>query len=100
MDPVTINAIGEIVGPAIALIVCGAFGLVCFPSIRAAFVERLRSRTLRHGEATDVVAQLNALRGEVYALRVEIAQVSHAVGAPPPPNAALPSGTEQTRTRS
>jgi len=94
MDPGTINAIGDIVGPAIAIIACGGFGLICFPSIRAAFVERIRSRGLRHAEATDVVAQLNALRGEVYALRSELAQVSHAVGAGSPPNHALPSGRD------
>jgi hypothetical protein len=52
---------------------------LCFPSIRSAVADRIRQRTLRHAEATDVVAQLAVLRGEVYALRVELAQTTQAL---------------------
>jgi hypothetical protein len=96
VDPASLSAIGDIVVPTVSVVVCGGFGLICFPSIRAAFAERLRSRALRHADATDVVSQLSALRGEVYALRVELAEVKRAVGAGPSPHdPALPPGRER-----
>jgi hypothetical protein len=85
MDP---SVIGELTGlMAVVLGVGGTtlFALMCFPSIRDAFVERLRHRGVRHADATDIVAQLASLRGEVYALRTELAQVSRS----------LPAGTER-----
>jgi hypothetical protein len=94
VDPATLNGIAEIIVPTVSVVMFGAFGLMCFPSIRTAFAERLRSRALRHADATDVVSQLSALRGEVYALRVELADVKRAVGAGPSPqdHPALPPG--------
>jgi hypothetical protein len=81
MDPGTLNGIAEIFVPSLMALVMGGFGLMCFPSIRGAFVERLRSHSLRHAEATEVMATLNALRGEVYQLRTEVAEVKRAVGS-------------------
>ena len=59
-------------------------GVLLFPSTREAFAERLRGR--RAGSAGDaalaqpaVEAQLAAVRAEVYALRCELAAVSHAI---------------------
>ena len=82
MNPAVLNGIAEIIVPTISLLCFTGFGLLCFPSIRASFAERMRNRALRHSDAADVVAQLAALRGEVYALRAELAQT----------NRALPSG--------
>lgn len=82
MDPLVLDKLAEIIVPSISILVFGAFGLVCFPSIRAALAERMRQRTLKHADATDVVSQLSALRGEVYALRAELADVKRALPAP------------------
>lgn len=94
MDPATLNGIAEIIVPTVSVVMCGAFGMFCFPSIRTAFADRLRSRALRHANATDLISQLSALRGEVYALRVELADVRRVVGAGPSPHdrPALPPG--------
>jgi hypothetical protein len=81
MDPAVLNGIAEIVGPSIAVVCTTVFGLMCFPSIRAGFLERSRLRTMNQAEATDVVAQLAALRCEVYALRVELAQQTRNISA-------------------
>jgi hypothetical protein len=77
MDPAVLNGIAEIVVPSLAVVCFTVFGLMCFPSVRAGLAERGRQRSLRHADATDVVAQLAALRGEVYALRAELAQQTH-----------------------
>jgi hypothetical protein len=61
-------------------------GSQCFPAIRTGFVERLRQRSLRHADTVDVTDQLAALRGEVYALRAELAQA---------PRAALSAASEE-----
>lgn len=52
---------------------------LCFPSIRSAVADRLRGDA--HIEASDpeVVAQIAALRGEIYALRTEVAVISRAL---------------------
>lgn len=87
VGPGLMSQVVYLVGGLVTLSVIGAatfLGFMCFPSARAAFVERIRQRTLRHGDATDVVAQLAALRGEVYALRTELAQVARALPAGPP----------------
>jgi hypothetical protein len=97
MDPATLNGIAQIVVPSLAIIVFGACGLICFPSIRAAMAERLRLRALRHADATEVMSTLNALRGEVYALRTEVAEVRRAVGAGSSSQSpALPPGSAQS----
>jgi hypothetical protein len=92
MDPATLNGIAEIVVPSLSVIVFGVFSLVCFPSIRGALVERLRSQSLRHAQATEVMATLNALRGEVYQLRTEVADMRRAVGPGAAEGPALPPG--------
>ncbi len=95
-DPQTIAMWSELIGPIVGMGACTFFGLMCFPSIRGAFVERFRQRTLRHSDAIDIVAQIAQLRGEVYALRSELAQATRAL---PPANGAIPvsSGSVQTR---
>jgi hypothetical protein len=92
MDPAVLNGIAEIVVPSLAVVCFTVFGLVCFPSIRAGFLERMRLRTMRHADATDVVAQLAALRGEVYALRAELAEQTRAISAGQAPPGRLGGG--------
>ncbi len=95
-DPQTIAMWSELIGPIVALGCSTFFGLMCFPSIRAAFVERLRQRTLRHSDAVDIVAQIAQLRGEVYALRSELAQATRAL---PPANGAVPASSGSVQNR-
>ena len=93
MDPATLNGIAEIVVPSLCVVVFGGFGLMCFPSIRAAFAERLRLRSMRHADTTEVMTTLNALRGEVYALRTELAEMRRVIGPGAPTGGpALPPG--------
>jgi hypothetical protein len=81
MNPGVVNAVAGLVAAVLGLGGMALFSLMCFPSFRGAVVERMRLRTLRHADATDIVAQLAALRGEVYALRTELAQATHAPGS-------------------
>jgi hypothetical protein len=81
MSPEILNGIAEIVVPSLAVMCFTAFALMCFPSIRTGFLERARIRALRQADAAEVSAQLAALRGEVYALRAEIAQQSRTLQA-------------------
>jgi hypothetical protein len=97
MDPAALNGIAEIVVPAISIVCFTAFGLMCFPSVRAGFLERMRERGLRHADATDIVAQLAALRGEVYALRGELAQATRPLSAGQAPPAALTGSSGRNR---
>ena len=93
MGPGSFAVIGAAIVPLFGVGLFTAFGLMCFPSIRGAVVERFRHRTLRHAEATDIVAQLAALRGEVYALRSELARATQGLppgGAPPQLGAGSP----------
>jgi len=76
MNPGVIEALAQVVAAVLGLGGATFFALMCFPSFRGAVVERMRQRTLRHADATDVVAQLAALRGEVYALRAELAEAT------------------------
>ena len=82
-DPGTIAMWAALIGPIFGMGACTFFGLMCFPSIRGAFVERIRQRTLRHSDTTEIVTQIAQLRGEVYALRSELAQANRAF---PPAN--------------
>ncbi len=95
-DPGTIAMWSELIGPIVGMGACTFFGLMCFPSIREAVVERFRHRTLRHAEAADIVGQLAQLRGEVYALRSELAQATRGL---PPTNGSVPisAGSPQAR---
>jgi hypothetical protein len=89
-DPVMIELVRYLVAGVVCTCGIGAttfLGLMCFPSIRSAFVERLRQRSLRRADTAEVTDQLAALRGEVYALRAELAQA---------PRAALSAGSEET----
>jgi hypothetical protein len=93
VDPAIFNGIAEIVVPTVSVVSCAVFGLFCFPSVRAALTERMRQRTLKHAEAVDIVAQLSTHRGELYALRGEIAEVRRALGpGTQPQGPALSSG--------
>lgn len=78
VDPAAVlEEIGYVIAGFVAISAIGAVTFLCslcFPSFRAVIVERMRQRTLRHADATDLGAQIAALRGEVYALRSEIAQ--------------------------
>ena len=96
MDPAAIAAWTALIGPIIGMGAATFFGLMCFPTFRAAFVERMRQRTLRHSEATDIVAQIAQLRGEVYALRAELAQATRAL---PPGNGNAPVSSSPTQGR-
>jgi hypothetical protein len=94
MSPAVIESIANALGAMVGLGGVTFFSLMCFPSFRAAIVERMRQRTLRHAEATDVVAQLALLRGEVYALRTELAQAVRPPGSlqDRPEGVPLPAG--------
>jgi hypothetical protein len=81
MNPAVIEAFAGLAAAVLGLGGLGFVSLMCFPSFRGAIVERMRQRTLRQADATDVAAQLAALRGEVYALRAELAQGARPVGA-------------------
>jgi len=81
MDPAVVEAFAQVVAAFVAGGGAVVLGLMCFPVIRTAVAERIRHRTLRHADAADITAELAALRGEVYALRTELAQTSHAVAA-------------------
>jgi hypothetical protein len=81
MNPDVIEALAGLAAAVLGMGGLAFFSLMCFPSFRGAIVERMRQRTLRHADATDVAAQLAALRGEVYALRAELAQGARPVGA-------------------
>ena len=101
MNPDVIAALAQ---PIAALCSFGAvtvIALMCFPSIRGAIVERMRQRTLRHADATDIVAQLATLRGEVYALREELAQTTRLLGSPNarPEGSSLPAGRQDRLPR-
>jgi hypothetical protein len=80
MNPAVVQAFAQVVAAVVLGGGASFFALMCFPSFRGAVADRLRQRTLRHADATDVVAQLAALRGEVYALRTELAQTTRLVG--------------------
>lgn len=96
MDPGSLAVIGAVVGPIVGVGTVTFFGLMCFPSVRAAVVERLRQRSLRHGDAADIAAQLAALRGEVYALRTELAKATQTL-ASGNPTQHVGSGSSQGR---
>ncbi len=78
VDPAAVlEEIGYVIAGFVAISGIGAvtfLGSLCFPSLRAVIVERIRQRNLRHADATDLGAQIATLRGEVYALRSELAQ--------------------------
>jgi hypothetical protein len=78
VDPAAVlEEIGYVIAGFVAISGIGAVTFLCslcFPSLRAVIVERIRQRTLRHADATDLGAQIATLRGEVYALRSELAQ--------------------------
>lgn len=99
MGPGTLAVIGATVVPLVGVGIFACFGLMCFPSIRGAVLERFRQRTLRHADTADIVAQIAALRGEVYALRSELAR---ATGALPSGSAdpQISSGSPQRRIMS
>jgi uncharacterized protein YqgC (DUF456 family) len=99
MGPGSLAVIGAVVVPLLGVSIFAGFGLMCFPSIRSAVVERFRQRALRHADAADIVAQIAALRGEVYALRSELAR---ATGALPSVGgeAQMSSGSPQRRIMS
>ena len=84
------------IGPIAALGAFTFFGLMCFPSVRSAVIERFRQRTLRHADAAAIVAQIAQLRGEVYALRGELAQATRGVAAG---NGAVPVSSAPPQAR-
>ena len=85
VDPAAVlEEIGYVIAGFVAISAIGAatfLGSLCFPSLREAIVERIHQRTLRHADATELGAQIAALRGEVYALRSELSQ--RAIGPTP-----------------
>lgn len=94
MNPVVVEAFAQVVA---AVVVGGGATLVClmlFPSLRGAVAERIRQRGLRSADATDITQQLAALRGEVYALRAELAQATRPIGSPNPEGLSLPAGRQ------
>jgi hypothetical protein len=97
MDPAVLNGIAEIVVPSLSVLCFTVFGLLCFPSIRAGLVERMRHRPLRHADAADLSAQLAALRGEVYALRAELVQHGRPLSAGQAPQDALGASSGRDR---
>jgi hypothetical protein len=94
MDPGVVDAVAGLVAAVLGLGGLTLFSLMCFPSFRGALVERMRQRTLGHADSADIVAQLAALRGEVYALRTELAQATRAPGSlsARPEGLSLPAG--------
>jgi hypothetical protein len=78
---------------SISIVATFSFAALCFPSIRGGVSDWLSNRGLRNADAEHVTAELAALRGEVYALRSELATVARALVAsspspalPPPAN--------------
>jgi hypothetical protein len=84
MNPLMLDGIVTLVGAAMCIGALLLFAGLCFPSLRSALVERLRGHGQGPIEAV-LLAEVRALRGEVYALRCEVAPlagVSQALGLP------------------
>jgi hypothetical protein len=99
MDPAFFTQLGEGLGMvfmafglATVMVALSGCLLLSFRPIREALLERLRDRRVRHADLTeigaqlavlraDTTAQMAALRGEVYALRTEIAQATRVLQA-------------------
>jgi hypothetical protein len=82
MNPAVVEAFAQVVA---AVVVGGGATLVClmlFPSLRGALAERIRQRPLRTADVADIGQQLAGLRGEVYALRAELAQATRPLASP------------------
>jgi hypothetical protein len=86
MDPAVISEFGALVAGVTGILATFSFAALCFPSIRGAVADWLSNRGMRNADALAVTSELAALRGEVYALRAELATVSRTLanpGAPP-----------------
>jgi hypothetical protein len=84
MNPVIMNDVVTLLGAGMCIGGLLLFTGLCFPSVRSALVERLRG----HGQDSTgavLLAEVRALRGELYALRCEMAPLagaSQALGLP------------------
>jgi hypothetical protein len=87
MDPAVVDQIASMIAGLAGITASFCFAALCFPSIRGGVAEWLSNRGLRKADAEQVSAELAALRGEVYALRTELASVARALSAPAAPAA-------------
>jgi len=84
VDPMVVQQLATLAGAIFGGCVFLTFTALCFPSVRGALVERLRHRGLRDADAVTLGVQLQALRGEVSALRSEIAERDRLIPRHPP----------------
>ena len=59
MNPDVIAAFAQPIAAVCSFGAVTVIALMCFPSFRAAIVERMRQRTLRHADATDIRFAVN-----------------------------------------
>ena len=99
IDPAVLDELVPLVVGTTGIIATFSFAALCFPSIRAGVSDWLSNRGLRSADAEHVSAELAALRGEVYALRAELATVARALVANAP-STALPPPSNPPRITS
>jgi hypothetical protein len=84
VDPSVLRQILDFTGMTLSGGAVFTLVALLFPSIRGAVADRLRHRGLRDADAVVMAAQLQALRGEVNALRTELAERDRLGPANPP----------------
>jgi hypothetical protein len=99
VNPAVLDELIPLVVGTMGIIASFSFAALCFPSIRHGVSDWLSNRGLRNADAEHVTAELAALRGEVYALRAELATVTRALVGNTP-QSALPPASNPPRITS
>lgn len=82
MNPAVIESFGAMIAGVTGILATFSFAALCFPSIRGAVADWLSNRGMRNADAIAVSQEMAALRGEVYALRAELATLSRSLTGP------------------